>query len=72
MLMSKTNKLPNDKEFQEIIRKREEDIKERGKDFSVFDCSGKVVTLQEASIWYDENCEYVRPKSTQEITCIIS
>lgn len=33
MLMSKTNKLPSDEQFQEIIRKRGEDIKERGKDF---------------------------------------
>jgi hypothetical protein len=72
MLMSKTNKLPSDEQFQEIIRKRGEDIKERGKDCSVFDFSGKVVTLQQATIWYDENCEYVKPKSTQELTCIIS
>ena len=67
-----SRKFPTDKESSEIIKAREEDLKERGKEHPVYDYNGKIVELRAATLWYDENCVYVKPKSTQTLDCRIS
>ena len=66
-----SKKIPTDKESSEILKAREEDLKERGKDHPVYDYSGKVVELQAANIWFDDNCKYVKPKSSMTLDCCI-
>ena len=72
--MSATNKkkIPTDEECKEIIKNRELDLVERGESFCVYDHSGVIVELKAAAIWYDEECKYVKPKSSQEYECTIS
>lgn len=67
-----SNKIPTKDEMNLIIKKREEDLKERGKEHPVYDYNGKIVELKAATLWYDENCVYVKPKSTQTLDCRIS
>ena len=64
--------IPNKSEMDLIIRKRGEDIKERGREHLVYDCNGKIVELRAATLWYDENCNYVKPESSQTLNCCIS
>jgi hypothetical protein len=64
--------IPNKSEMDLIIRKRGEDIKERGREHLVYDCNGKIVELRAATLWYDENCNYVKPESSQSLNCCIS
>jgi hypothetical protein len=66
------NEIPTTEQMEEITSARTQDILIRGKDHAVYDLSGRIVTLKDANIWYDDNCHYVKPKSTQEISCIIS
>lgn len=70
--MTENKKFPNDKESEEILKARELDILERGEQHSVYDHNGKVVELKAARLWYDELCKYVKPKSSEELTCVIS
>lgn len=64
-------RIPTEKESEEIIKARKQDITERGENHSVYDYNGKVVKLSAATLWYDEDCKYVKPSSTEELTCII-
>lgn len=64
--------IPNKSEMDLIIKKRGEDIKERGREHLVYDCNGKIVELRAATLWYDENCNYVKPESSQTLNCCIS
>lgn len=64
--------IPNKSEMDLIIKKRGEDIKERGREHLVYDCNGKIVELRAATLWYDENCKYVKPESSQTLNCCIS
>jgi hypothetical protein len=66
------NKIPSEREIKQILNAREQDILIRGEDHSVFDNNGKIVSLKLCTLWYDDNCNYVKPKSTQEIYCNIS
>ncbi len=70
--MAYSKKIPNNQEMNQILKDREDDLKERGDDHPVYDYSGKIVTLKAALLWYDENCKYVKPKSTETLDCIIS
>lgn len=70
--MTNSRKIPNSQETDQILKDRENDLKERGDDHSVYDYSGKIVTLKASALWYDENCKYVKPKSTETLDCIIS
>lgn len=70
--MNTSKKIPTDEECKEIIKNRELDLLERGENHPVYDMNGKIVELKAASIWYDELCKYVKPKSTEEINCIVS
>lgn len=65
-------KIPTDQQMEQIINAREQDILIRGKETPVYDYSGKIVELGAAKIWYDENGDYVKPKSSQDFECIIS
>lgn len=67
-----TRKIPTRSEMDLIIKKRGEDLKERGSEHLVYDCNGKIVQLKAATLWYDENCNYVKPESTQKLYCCIS
>lgn len=69
--MSIDKRIPTEKESKEIIKARKQDITERGENHSVYDYNGKVVKLSAATLWYDEECNYVKPSSTEELTCII-
>lgn len=67
-----SRKIPTKNEMNIIIKKREEDLKERGREHSVYDYNGKIVELRAATLWYDENCNYVKPESTETLYCSIS
>tara|TARA_B100001093_G_scaffold136049_3_gene128599 strand:- start:13338 stop:13589 length:252 start_codon:yes stop_codon:yes gene_type:complete len=69
--MSIKRRIPTDKESQEIIIARKQDIEERGENHSVYDYNGKVVELSAAILWYDDECKYVKPKSTEELPFMI-
>ena len=49
-------RIPTEKESEEIIKARKQDITERGENHSVYDYNGKVVKLSAATLWYDEEC----------------
>lgn len=70
--MNINKKIPTDQQTQEILCAREQDILIRGHEHSVYDYDGKVVELKSAYLWYDENCRYVKPKSVEELSCIVS
>jgi hypothetical protein len=70
--MNTSKKIPTDEDCKEIIKNRELDLLERGENHPVYDMNGKIVELKAANIWYDELCKYVKPKSTEEINCIVS
>ena len=65
------NRFPNDKESHEIIKAREEDLKERGNDHPVYNYNGKIVELRAAELWYDDDCKYIKPKTSMTLdSCI--
>ena len=72
MIATNKKKIPTDEESKEIIKNRELDLLERGEHFSVYDKSGRIVELKAAAIWYDEECKYIKPKSSEEFECTIS
>ena len=67
-----SKKIPTKDEMNLILKKRAEDLIERGEEHPVYDYNGKIVELKAATLWYDENCVYVKPKSTQTLDCCIS
>lgn len=64
--------IPNQQIILELESARVQDILIRGSEHSVYDKDGKVVMLQYASVWYDDKGHYVKPKSTEELSCVIS
>lgn len=64
------NYIPTEEEIKIMFQEREKDIKERGKDLSVFDYSGKPTTLTRATVWH-KNGIYVKPKPTENLECCI-
>ncbi len=70
--MNINKKIPTDQQTKEILCAREQDILIRGEEHIVYDYNGKVVELKTACLWYDENCRYVKPKSAEELSCIVS
>lgn len=66
------NNIPTDRQMEEIASARAQDILIRGKDHAVYDLTGRIVQLSQATIWYDDNGHYVKPKSIQELSCTIS
>tara|TARA_B100000242_G_C42678358_1_gene317922 strand:- start:280 stop:492 length:213 start_codon:yes stop_codon:yes gene_type:complete len=70
--MNTNKKIPTDQQTQEIISAREQDILIRGEEHSVYDINGKIVTLKAACLWYDNDCRYIKPKSAEEVSCIIN
>ena len=65
-------KIPTDQQTEEIINAREQDILIRGKQHSVYDYDGSVLSLGSASLWYDNSFNYVKPTSSQMLDCVIS
>ena len=61
-----------DKKIENLYRLRLMDIKERGGDFSVYNRDGSVVELKKADVWSDDNGNYFKPISSQEIYCLIN
>ena len=70
--MMKKTFIPNKQIILELESARVQDMLIRGREHSVYDKDGKVVMLQHASVWYDDKGHYVKPRSTQELTCVIS
>ena len=60
-----------------IALNRIDDIEMRGKDHKVHDYNGKVVKLSEATVWYNNDGNYVEPRSYEEkdffsgLSCLI-
>ncbi len=56
-----------------IIMSRTDDIKVRGRNHEVHDYNGKIVKLENASIWTNFDGDYVEPRSyIKNNNCIIS
>jgi len=70
--MMHNNEIPTEQQMKQICSAREQDILIRGTECLVYDYSGRVVKLGSAMIWYDDNCNYVKPKSSQVFECTIS
>ena len=70
--MTKKPFIPNKQTILELESARVQDVLIRGSEHSVYDKDGKVVMLQNASIWYDDKGHYVKPKSSAELSCVIS
>ncbi len=58
-------------EIKILFDERQKDVEERGAQHSVYDHSGKVVTLKRATIWHKKG-KYVKPESTEKIDCTIA
>ncbi len=71
-MIKNTKRIPGDDEFIKIIDERNKDIQLRGEEHSVYDITGKIVPLKKAELWYDENCQYIKPKSSESLECIIN
>lgn len=60
-----------------IALNRTDDIEMRGKDHKVHDYNGRVVKLSEATVWYNNDGNYVEPRSYEEngffssLSCLI-
>lgn len=60
-----------------IALNRTDDIEMRGKDHKVHDYNGRVVKLSEAMVWYNNDGNYVEPRSYEEknffssLSCLI-
>jgi hypothetical protein len=46
-----------------IALSREDDIQIRGANHMVYDYNGKIVQLKSATIWYNDDGDYIEPKS---------
>lgn len=69
--MMKKPFIPNQQVILELQSARVQDMLIRGREYSVYDKDGKVVMLQDAKLWYDDKGQYVKPRSTQELACIV-
>ena len=65
-------KIPTDQQIRQILNAREQDILIRGKQHSVYDADGSVLSLGSVSLWYDNSFNYVKPASSQMLDCVIS
>ena len=72
ILMIQNAKTPTDQQIRQILNAREQDILIRGKQHSVYDYDGTVLSLGSASLWYDNSFNYVKPTSSQMLDCVIS
>ena len=57
--------------FKNIVLNRKEDIKARGANHKVHDYNGKIVLLKAATVWYNNDGNYVEPRSYEESICDI-
>tara|TARA_B100000424_G_C22780970_1_gene419973 strand:+ start:401 stop:637 length:237 start_codon:yes stop_codon:yes gene_type:complete len=57
--------------FKDIALNRTQDIKLRGAHHKVHDYNGKVVTLESACVWYNNDGNYVEPRTYEETLCNI-
>jgi hypothetical protein len=59
------------KPFNDIALNRIQDIQLRGANHKVHDYNGKVVKLDSATVWYNNDGNYVEPRSYEETVCNI-
>lgn len=52
-----------------IVKTREEDIIIRGEDHEVYDYDGRLVILKNSKVWYNNDGNYVEPRSYEGIEC---
>ena len=46
-----------------VLEERKIDVQSRGKDHLVYDRNGRVIPLEQATVWVDAQEKYVKPES---------